>query len=122
MLAQAFAITVTAGPDNPAHASALRFARAVLSRGHRIHQVFFYQEATRILAARGSAANPAQEWETLARRPDGKQGFSLCVCVAAAERRGLTQACAPWHLVGLGDWVEALDADQHLQFGADHHG
>lgn len=107
-----FALTVTASPlVTDQHSRALRFASAVQRAGHRLSQVFFYQEG--VQAARSESPLMAR-WAELA----AQTGCQLYVCVSAAERRGVAEPGAPWQIVGLGDWLAGCEeADRHLHFG-----
>ena len=111
-----FAITVT-GPayGTQQASSALQFARAVLQEGHELLSIFFYREFDLVRA-----------WQAL----HDEHGVSLHICVAAALRRGITDAqeaqqlSLPAHnlqpgftLSGLGALAEAaLTCDRMVQF------
>lgn len=106
-----FALTLTASPfTSDQHARALRFGQAVVAAGHRLQQVFFYQDA--VMAAQ-TAASCHADWARLAEQA----GCPLYVCVSAAERRGVVEPAAPWEIVGLGDWLNGLQVQRHLHFG-----
>lgn len=111
--------------------TALRFARAVLAAGHRIHRIFFYRDGVH----NGSALsclpqdelNIPQQWQALAK----EHQLDLVVCIAAAVRRGLLNEPeasrykqAHWNLAegfelsGLGQLVEAcIQSDRMVTFG-----
>lgn len=111
---------------------ALRFARAALAKGHRIHRVFFYHSAVNLanaLVVRPQGEpDPAGDWAQFAADHD----VELAVCVAAALRRGVLgtedadryeRACsnvkAPFQIVGLGQMIEAaIEADRFVTFCA----
>lgn len=126
-----FALLVQGPPyGSEASAQALLFAQALLARGHRLSQVFFYQDG--IYNANGYVSPASDEvdlvaqWRTLA----VAQGIQLDVCVAAAQQRGVLDAAeaqdagktghnlaAPFVLSGLGQLAEAaLGADRLVQF------
>lgn len=106
-----FALTITASPfDTDQHNRAQRFMAAAIDGEHHVTQVFFYQEA--VLAALPNTT-VYSAWVELAQ----KAKCPLYVCVSAAERRGIVESAAPFEIVGLGDWVEGLSVDKHLQFG-----
>lgn len=111
--------------------SALRFAHAVLARGHRLEAVFFYhdgvQNAARLAAPPQDEPHLGDAWETLHR----EHGVALQVCIAAALRRGLMDPReaerhgktghsleAPFELTGLGQLVDlGLRCDRLVTFG-----
>ncbi len=108
-----FSLTLTASPDTPGqHRRAQRFARAAMAAGHRLRQVFFYQDAVLVVSA-GVSEELCGDWSRLASDAE----CPLYVCVSAAERRGITDCSAPWEIVGLGDWVVGLESERHLHFG-----
>ncbi|MCC5883705.1 MAG: sulfurtransferase complex subunit TusD [Halomonas sp.] len=99
--------------------SALRFASALLARGHRLERVFFYHDG--VFNAARLAAPPQDEphlydaWCAL----NAKHGTQLQVCIAAALRRGMLDAreadrhgksghCVepPFELTGLGQLID----------------
>ena len=128
-----FGIVVSEGPGRrQSAASAYRFVRAALAKGHEVVRVFFYHDAVHTAA---SASAPPQDerrvgeqWAALA----AKHGLDLVVCVAAAARRGvldeeagqrLDQRPAPVRLLpgfraaGLGQLIECgIDADRVIVF------
>jgi tRNA 2-thiouridine synthesizing protein D len=127
-----FSIIVQAPPVQAQGAeTALRFARAVLAAGHRIHRVFFYRDGVHNGTAltctpQDENSIPAQ-WQALAAEHD----LDLVVCIAAAVRRGLIDESEAgryghrhWNLAhgfelsGLGQLVEAcLTSDRVVTFG-----
>ncbi|WP_404474788.1 sulfurtransferase complex subunit TusD [Vreelandella venusta] len=95
--------------------SALRFAKAVISRGHQVAGVFFYQEgihnASMLMAPPQDELNMHDAWAAL----HHEHGVALDVCIAAALRRGVMSEAeakrhgkahfslaAPFELTGLG--------------------
>lgn len=127
-----FTLVVHCAPYQAASAgTALRFARAALAAGHRIHRVFFYRDG--VHAGTALAAPPRDEsdlprqWQQLAQEHD----LDLVVCIAAAVRRGILNAeearrheksghnLAPgFELSGLGQLIEAsLVSDRVISFG-----
>jgi len=107
--------TLTVQDSGAANHLALRFANATLNAGHKIEQVFFYHDAVGLADARrvptqDDPSDPLQ-WAQLA----DQEGFPLNVCVAAAQRRGLSEqnqgSLKPgYELVGLGVYVAGLIA------------
>ncbi|WP_447926096.1 sulfurtransferase complex subunit TusD [Vreelandella sp. EE27] len=111
-----YGLLVTGAPyTSPAAHSALRFAKALISQGHTLVGVFFYQEgvlnASTLMSPPQDELNLKDAWLAL----NTEHGTALEVCVAAALRRGvldeaeakrhgLTQHSleAPFELTGLG--------------------
>ena len=127
-----FAIQVSGGPyQHQACHSAWCFARALLSRGHRLSRVFFYHDAvyvaSRLTTVPQDELDLCQAWSELAR----EHAVDLVVCVAAAQRRGIVDEderarhgksaanmAQGFRIAGLGQLVEsALDADRLVVFG-----
>ncbi|TVU68755.1 sulfurtransferase complex subunit TusD [Cobetia crustatorum] len=123
-----YALAVYGGPySQQASHSALRFAEALLARGHQLTTVFFYHDG--VYNAASMMAPPQDEphlrdrWLGLAAQGETR----LQVCVAAALRRGLLDEReatrhgkqsytleAPFELTGLGQLVEATLENDHL--------
>lgn len=115
-----------------APAAALKFARAALAGGHRIHRAFFHKDgvciANRFVALPADEPDIAAEWLEFA----GRHDVELTVCVAAAARRGVVDAGEAaraglsgatlrdgFEVAGLGQMVESmLEADRTVTFGA----
>lgn len=129
----AIAIAVHGAPyASQAADSALRFARAAVAAGHRIHRVFFYHDGVHTASALSvppqdePSAQP--DWIELAREHD----IELAVCIAAALKRGLvnpqeaerydlpgSSAHDAFAIVGLGQLIEAIGrADRFVTFAA----
>ncbi len=110
--------------------SALLFAQHVIAAGHRIQCVFFYREgvsnANGLTSPAGDETDMVRQWQQLAR----DNGIQLAVCVAAALRRGVTDAAQAeslklaaanladgFSLSGLGTLAEAMmTCDRVIQF------
>lgn len=110
--------------------SALQFAQALIAEGHRLESVFFYREgvlnANRLTAPANDEFDLVRAWQRLG----GEHGVALNVCVAAALRRGVTdaqQAAAlklpganlqpGFTLSGLGELAQSvLTCDRVMQF------
>ncbi|WP_192036990.1 sulfurtransferase complex subunit TusD [Halomonas sp. YLGW01] len=126
-----YALLVQGGPySSQAAHSALRFARAVIARGHRLDTVFFYHDgvynAARLSAPPQDEPHLGDAWRSL----HDEHGTELLVCIAAGLRRGLLDAReaarhgkeghsleAPFELTGLGQLVEAgLSHDRLVTF------
>ncbi len=111
---------------------ALRFARAALAKGHRVHRVFFYHAAVNLanslVVQPQGELDPAGDWAQFATEND----LELAVCVAAGLRRGVlgdedasryrrsaSNVKAPFQIVGLGQMIEAaIEADRFVTFCA----
>ncbi|MBD1571405.1 MULTISPECIES: sulfurtransferase complex subunit TusD [Aliivibrio] len=82
---------VVNGPAYGSQASrkAFQFAEAVLTEGHSIKKVFFYQEgvlnASSLILPANDEVDITKQWQDLAQRHD----IELETCVAAALRRGV---------------------------------
>ncbi|SEM20678.1 sulfurtransferase complex subunit TusD [Halomonas caseinilytica] len=127
-----YAILLMGAPysDQASH-SALRFARALLARGHRLETVFFYHDgvynAARLAAPPQDEPHLVDGWAAL----HAEHGVTLQVCIAAALRRGLLDEReasrhgksghsveAPFELTGLGQLVDVgLSCDRLVTFG-----
>jgi tRNA 2-thiouridine synthesizing protein D len=115
-----------------APASALRFAEAVLARGHRIHRVFFYHGAVALADALTVVPQDERDLAAAWAEFGVRENVELGVCVAAALRRGVLgeadaaryeRACAslrePFQIVGLGQLIDAaIGADRLVTFAA----
>ena len=126
-----FALMVT-GPayGTQQASSALQFAQAVLEAGHELVSVFFYREgvynANQFTSPASDEFDLVRAWQAL----NEKQGVELHICVAAALRRGVTDATeaerlgfpaanlqAGFSLSGLGALAQtALTCDRMVQF------
>lgn len=126
-----FALMVT-GPayGTQQASSALQFAQAVREAGHELVSVFFYREgvynANQFTSPASDEFDLVRAWQAL----NEKQGVELHICVAAALRRGVTDATeaarlgfpaanlqAGFSLSGLGALAQAaLTCDRMVQF------
>ncbi|WP_027966825.1 sulfurtransferase complex subunit TusD [Halomonas halocynthiae] len=111
--------------------SALRFAKALVSRGHKLETVFFYHDgvhnAARLMTPPQDELHLGDAWQQL----HAEHGVALQVCIAAALRRGLldekeaarhgkqgVSVAAPFELTGLGQLIDAgLTCDRLVTFG-----
>lgn len=126
-----FALVVGGAPYGTQDAlSAWRFARAAIEAGHQVVRVFFYQDGvyngSMLQAPESDDFDLYNAWCELATEHETE----LCVCVAAALRRGVTDQHEaqtqqlkqfnlepPFVLTGLGQLAEAaLIADRVIQF------
>lgn len=126
-----FALMVT-GPayGTQQASSALLFARAVLAEGHILDSIFFYREgvsnANQLTSPASDEVDLVRAWQALHQQ----HNVALHICVAAALRRGVTDAeqaqvqelsegnlQSGFMLTGLGALAEAaLTADRVVQF------
>lgn len=101
--------------SHPAPHSALRFAHAVLARGHQLAGIFFYHDgvhnASSLMTPPQDELNLRDAWKAL----NEEHNVPLDVCIAAALRRGVISQSeasrhghdafslqAPFELTGLG--------------------
>lgn len=126
-----FAITLLAGPQDPAARSALEFARAVLESGHQITRLFFYRDAVQIASNLSIQPQDEQDVAQQWREFIAAEQLDAVICIAAALRRGVLNDAeavrwrrpaantgAPYDLSGLGQWVDVLQtADRAITFG-----
>tara|TARA_R100000900_G_scaffold13099_1_gene11287 strand:+ start:82152 stop:82535 length:384 start_codon:yes stop_codon:yes gene_type:complete len=125
-----YTLLITASPTaSRSGLTALRFARALLTRGHQLPLVFFLDEGTRTGTA--AASTPSDETDLLAGWVElAGDTTELVLCVSSAQRRGLLDATAAqredseatvhpaFRLGGLGELVEALaTSDRVVTFG-----
>ncbi|MCW8876990.1 MAG: sulfurtransferase complex subunit TusD [Kangiellaceae bacterium] len=85
-----FSLLVTGSPtESQAHLSAIRFAKSVLSGGHTLSNVFFYQDAVnvanRFTLKPEDEAQLKEDWKAVAAQAQ----CELQLCVAAGNRRGI---------------------------------
>ncbi|MCB8889821.1 sulfurtransferase complex subunit TusD [Vreelandella malpeensis] len=115
-----YGLLVTGAPyTSPAPHSALRFAQALIAKGHELAGVFFYQEgvmnASSLMCPPQDELNLRDAWVAL----HEAHGTTLDVCIAAALRRGVLDDAearrhglenasfdAPFELTGLGQLLE----------------
>ncbi|KHS71133.1 sulfur transfer complex subunit TusD [Pectobacterium brasiliense] len=110
--------------------SALQFAQALLAEGHRLKSVFFYREgvlnANQLTSPANDEFDLVRAWQQLGETHQ----VALNVCVAAALRRGVTDAQQAtqlnlaganlqpsFALSGLGELAQSvLTCDRVIQF------
>ncbi|MCY9849470.1 sulfurtransferase complex subunit TusD [Pectobacterium jejuense] len=110
--------------------SALQFAQALLAEGHRLKSVFFYREgvlnANQLTSPANDEFDLVRAWQQLSEMHQ----VALNVCVAAALRRGVTDAQQATQLnlaganlqpgfvlSGLGELAQSvLTCDRVIQF------
>lgn len=127
-----FSIAIYGGPtDSQAPLSALHFAKAVLSSGHELYRVFFYNEA--VLVANALTVVPQDElnlnqaWSAFSE----SHNVELIVCIASALRRGMLNeseairyeksnynVSPAFTISGLGQLIDAgIQSDRLVSFG-----
>lgn len=126
-----FAIAVFSAAHAPSSRRALRFAQAVLTGGHEIVRLFFYQDG--VYSAANNIVAPQDEQDIARQWREWVSQHQLdgVVCIAAALRRGVLNTeeatryqrsavnlDAPWALSGLGQLHDAAQAaDRLICFG-----
>lgn len=123
-----YALLVHAAPySQQAPLSALRFARAVAERGHRVSTVFFYHDgvhnASMLMSPPQDEVHLLDGWTRL----HTEQGTQLLVCVAAGLRRGVLDRPEadrhgrgghnvepPFELTGIGQLIDAMSSHDRL--------
>lgn len=119
-----FTVLVNAPPFSRLGSNtAYQFCKAILSKGHHIHRVFFYADG--VLNANHFISPPQDEfnlitaWQSLVKQ----SGVELIVCVAAASRRGVIDEVhgknlAPeFKISGLGQLIESIiQSDRFISF------
>ena len=116
-----FGILVNEGPySHQASDSAYLFARNAIEKGHTVPRVFFYHDgvnnSTRLATPPQDDRNVSARWSKLA----DEHNVDLVVCVAAAQRRGITDdILGPgFRISGLGQLVEmGIQYDRLVTFG-----
>lgn len=127
-----FSIMVLGSPaSHEAAGSALRFTRAVIESGHKLHRVFFYHDgvsgASKLQLTPQGELPVAQQWQQLASEHD----IDLIVCIASALKRGIVDAdeaerheldsanlLEGFAISGLGQLIDAsIESDRMVTFG-----
>ncbi len=108
--------------------SALKFAKAAITKGHKVSRVFFYEDgvhiANRFSTPPRDEINIRSEWEAFRKAHD----TDLVVCIAAAVKRGVLDdreakryeiaeqgnISESFELSGLGQLVEATETSDRL--------
>jgi tRNA 2-thiouridine synthesizing protein D len=127
-----YTIVVRCGADQQSQAlSAFRFTQQVLSQGHRVLRVFFYQQgvhwSSRFRVMPQDELNITALWQQLSL----DYGIELGVCIAAALQSGIVDPqesiryelggenlASQFMLVGLGQLAAAsVESDRLVSFG-----
>ena len=128
-----YALAIYGAPaTSQAGQTALQFAKALISKGHTIHRLFFYQDgvhtASTLVSPPQDEQNLPADWEVFIH----ENQLDSVVCIAAALRRGIIDASEaeryerPAHnlatahqLSGLGQLIDAgIEADRLVTFGS----
>ena len=122
-----FALTVLCPPHSDTALRALRFAQACAAKGHKVSQIFFYQDgvyhANRLASPPQDETNLVALWQAF----KSEHGAELCVCVASTIRRGVMDAAEAkrhgldqhnlaegFEIVGLGQLMSAKQSSDRL--------
>jgi tRNA 2-thiouridine synthesizing protein D len=106
-----------ASPRTQAGYTAYRFAKAAISRGHRIGQVFFYGEAVSLSQATTHAPQDERQVATLWQALAQEYQIPLVCCNTALQWRGLIANMA-FQAGSLGQFIEStLNSERVLTFG-----
>lgn len=127
-----FTLLIQSAPvDTQSSSTALRFARALLVKGHEIERLFFYragvQSANRLALAPQDEMNLPAQWQSFIEQHQ----LDAVVCIAAAIRRGVVNSSETARygvegenlinaaeLSGLGQFVAACaTSDRVITFG-----
>ncbi|MDN3651462.1 sulfurtransferase complex subunit TusD [Thalassotalea ponticola] len=85
-----YALVVSTAPSDNKTVTALNLAETIITNGHQLHGVFFYQDgvlnANNLLQTPSDEQNLYQQWQ----RFQQASNTPLFVCISAAERRGLS--------------------------------
>ncbi|MBI5178095.1 MAG: sulfurtransferase complex subunit TusD [Nitrospinae bacterium] len=116
-----FGILIMDGPyQHQASDSAYHFANAAVAKGHEIAGIFFYNDGVNNTT---SLMTPPQDDRHISKRWSDfvqKNGIDAIVCIAAAKRRGITDAnlIKGARISGLGQLTElGIKADRLVTFG-----
>ncbi|SFR45918.1 tRNA 2-thiouridine synthesizing protein D [Marinobacter daqiaonensis] len=116
--------------SSQAPATALAFAKALVSTGHRIDRVFLYGEGVSLASALNTPPSDETDWTRAWQELLTDQDIPAFACIASALRRGLlnqqeadryqrpaANLADGFVIAGLGEWVQALaDSDRVIHF------
>jgi tRNA 2-thiouridine synthesizing protein D len=127
-----FSLAVYSAPySSEASYTALRFAQALLSQGHQLLRVFFYQDgvhnSSALTCPPQDEINLTVAWQDLAK----EHQIDLVICIAAALRRGILNQeesarynkaahnlLEGFQISGLGQLLDAaVNSDRLISFG-----
>ncbi|MBZ0333578.1 sulfurtransferase complex subunit TusD [Marinobacter sp. AL4B] len=127
----AYTLVITGAPwTSQAPQTALMFATAALSAGHRIDRVFLYGDGVHLASSLSTPPSDETHWPQQWCLFLKQHGIPATACIASALRRGLVDETeqaryelpaenlrAPFEIAGLGEWVEGSQAaDRTLYF------
>ncbi|MCW8884880.1 MAG: sulfurtransferase complex subunit TusD [Motiliproteus sp.] len=125
-------ILVYGSPNgSQAAATAYRFTKAALEKGHEIYRVFFYGDGVYAASALNTPPQDEQDLSSLWRELGEQHNLDMVVCIAAALKRGVLDPgeakrfeksahnlSAGFTLSGLGQMMDASQqSDRMITFG-----
>jgi tRNA 2-thiouridine synthesizing protein D len=97
------ALIVSTPPYSNLTVTALRFAQAVVDRGHSLTGIFFYQDgvlnANSLVHPPSDEMNLVKQWQTFSQ----SSATPLHLCISAAEKRGLSDGQGEHNLHNIAD-------------------
>ncbi|MEP3588530.1 MAG: sulfurtransferase complex subunit TusD [Marinobacter sp.] len=120
----AYTLVITGAPwTTQAPQTALLFARAALSAGHKIDRVFLYGDGVHLASNLSSPPSDETHWSQQWADFLVEHQIPATACIASALRRGLINETeqaryelpannlrSPFEIAGLGEWVEGKRA------------
>ncbi len=118
------------GLSSPASHSALMFAKAALTQGHKISRVFFYHEGAHVANTLSVTPQDEPNLQNQWRELHYSHGIELGICIATALRRGIVNQSEQlrhnlksynlddaFDLIGLGQLADmAITSDRFITF------
>lgn len=125
-----YTLVITGAPwTSQAPQSALNFAQALLSAGHRIDRIFLYGDGVHLASALVTPPSDEQHWPALWAELLQEQLIPATACIASALRRGIineaeqaryqlaaSNLLSPFEVAGLGDWVESKNQSDRVMY------
>ncbi len=126
-----YTLVITGAPwASQAPQTALAFARAAVSAGHRLDRVFLYGEGVHLASSLCAPPSDEPHWPQQWSDFLSDNQIPGVACVASALRRGLVDEReqnryqlpahnlrSPFEIAGLGEWVDGtLKSDRVLYF------
>jgi len=107
-----FSIAIYSPPTPGGNAErALRFSQSVLTAGHQIYRLFFFNDG--VFNCADSAEPLCRHWQTFIKN----NGIDAITCVASAHKRGLgnqqDSASKVHGVFGIGGVAQLVDASVH---------
>ena len=130
---ETFTLVITGAPySSQAPQTALGFAKAAVTAGHRIDRVFLYGDGVHLASALSAPPSDEKNWSDEWSRFLDEHSVPGVACIASALRRGLVNETeqkryelpaanlrAPFTIAGLGEWVEGrIKSTRTLYFHA----